>query len=188
MSVPKDAHNNFSDFDYKTLNSILLRLKPLLVKTGTLLLIDDEVKQVGERFYIMATATLVDAFSGAKIRSAHGWAREAEHEAKKSDSQVTGSASTYARKSAIAALFLIDDGEDPDSDDNSNKESVFKIRLRASLKSAGVPVKSFDAATAAMTNGNVRAWNALTDEQAAHILSNNWNTYLQRIKAARVVK
>lgn len=188
MSVPKDTHNNYSDFDYKTLNSMLLRLKPLLEATGSLLLIDDEVRQVGERFYVVATATLVDADTGNEIRSAHGWAREAEHEAKKSDSQVTGSASTYARKSAVAALFLIDDGDDPDAENNAKNEATAKDMLRGRLKNSRVPPKAFDAATQAMTNGNVKTWGELSETFASHILNNDWNVYIGRLKSAGIVK
>lgn len=114
LKVPKDIENKFGGFNYRTCGKILEEVKPLLGATGTLIL-NDEIVQLGDRYYIKATATLSD---GTKEWSATACAREALDKTKFDVSQLTGSASSYARKLALGGLLAIDDTRDADSHEN----------------------------------------------------------------------
>ncbi|MDX9896337.1 MAG: ERF family protein [Desulfofustis sp.] len=113
LTVPKTQENTFGGYSYRSLEDICGALKPLLKETGTAFVLDDEIVQVGDRIYIKATATLYG--DDKSSISATGWAREPQARKGMDDSQVTGSASSYARKFAASALFAIDDSRDPDS-------------------------------------------------------------------------
>ena len=109
ISVPKTRYNSFSDFKYRNLEDILIKLKELLEDCH--LVISDEIEMVGDRFYIKATATIS---LGENSVSNTAYAREMFSKKKMDDCQVTGTASSYARKYALNGLLLIDDNEDPD--------------------------------------------------------------------------
>ena len=115
----KTESNDFGGYKYRNIEKMLSSLKPLLKKHELIIGFDDEVVLRGERYYIKATVTITD---GDQSVSGTAYARE-ELEKKKSDaSQLTGSASTYARKYALQGLLGVDDGSnDPDSKDNDRK-------------------------------------------------------------------
>lgn len=130
LKVPKGQYNAFSKFYYRNAEDILEAVKPLL-GIGTLT-ITDEVVQVGERYYVKATATLavgtpvitsgpngIGEIDGTSRVSACGWAREALEKKGMDEAQITGSASSYARKYALNGLFCIDDTKDADHDDGN---------------------------------------------------------------------
>jgi hypothetical protein len=114
LKVPKTRENDFGGFSYRNVEDIEIALKPFLKKHNLLFYFSDQVKAVGDRVYLVATACLSD---GENIISGEGWAREAEKpKAKTDDAQLTGGCSSYARKYAAQGLFLIDDGKsDPDN-------------------------------------------------------------------------
>ena len=116
LKAPKNKRNTFSDFNYRSLEDICEAVKPLLIGNGLTMYIRDELIQVGERYYIKATATLAELESGEKIEVS-AYAREAASKPKFDDSQLTGSTSSYARKYALNGLFLIDDTKDADTDE-----------------------------------------------------------------------
>ena len=111
LRAPKNSTNNFGKYKYRNLESILEAAKPLLYELGLLLRITDDLVMVGDRYYIKATARLFDV---AEPES-DGWAREALSKKGMDESQITGSASSYARKIAVGALLLIDDNKDADT-------------------------------------------------------------------------
>lgn len=117
LKAPKDKKNTFGGYSYRSCEGILEALKPLLKETESALLITDEVQLIGERFYIIATAKLLDAVTGELIAFAKGYAREADAKKGMDDAQLTGSASSYARKYALNGLFAIDDNKDADTDE-----------------------------------------------------------------------
>lgn len=117
LRAPKDKKNTFGGYSYRSCEGILEALKPLLKETESALLITDEVQLIGERFYIVATAKLLDAVTGELIAFAKGYAREADNKKGMDDAQLTGSASSYARKYALNGLFAIDDNKDADTDE-----------------------------------------------------------------------
>lgn len=114
LKAPKNQHNDFGNFNYRSCEDILEALKPLLQKSKTFLTISDEIVNIGSRFYIRTTAALCDAESESYI-SVYGYAREPENRPKMDEAQVTGSSSSYARKYALNGLFCIDDAKDPDA-------------------------------------------------------------------------
>ena len=114
LKAPKSRTNNFGKYKYRSCEDILEAIKPLLGASGELIVSDDLVV-LGDRFYIKATATLKD---GEHSWSACGFARESLDKKGMDDSQITGTASSYARKYALNGLFLIDDTKDADTDEH----------------------------------------------------------------------
>lgn len=114
LKAPKNQYNSFGKYNYRSCEDILEGLKPLLKESDATLIIDDEIVNVGDRFYIKATAKLIDIESGEHI-STSAYAREDETKKGMDKAQVTGSASSYARKYALNGLFAIDDTKDSDA-------------------------------------------------------------------------
>ena len=116
LKVPKDKRNDFGGFNYRSAEQILSILSPMLKAHNCLLTLTDDLVFVGDRYYIKATATIRNE-SGECV-SATAFAREAASKKGSDEAQITGLASSYARKYALGGLFCIDDGKDPDSMDN----------------------------------------------------------------------
>ena len=125
LKAPKNQTNSFGKYKYRSAEDIVEAVKPILSKYGTALVITDEVVQVGERIYIKATATLLDGTEDSI--SVSGWAREEEVKKGMDAAQITGSASSYARKYALNGLFAIDDTKDSDST-NEHKDEVGEVK------------------------------------------------------------
>ena len=120
LNAPKSSYNTFGSFHYRTCEDILEALKPLLKETTTVVLIWDEVVRMDERYYIKAVVRFIDCETGEAIEG-YAYARE-EREKKGADSsQITGAASSYARKYALNGLFCIDDTKDADSSHTTQK-------------------------------------------------------------------
>ena len=120
LKVPKGQYNDFSNFNYRSAEDILEAVKPVCYENGLLLRITDEVIMIGERYYIKATVSVQDD-SGTTIKSV-GLAREPESKKGMDGSQITGTASSYARKYAMNGLFLIDDTKDADTNEYKNQQ------------------------------------------------------------------
>ena len=116
MNVPRDKYNKFGDYYYRSAESILEEFKKYSREYNVLLTIHDEITEIAGRVYVKAVAVFTDCKTGKKI-SVPGYAREPETKPKMDESQVTGSASSYARKYAMNALFLLDDVKDSDTDE-----------------------------------------------------------------------
>lgn len=117
LKAPKSQRNTFGNYNYRNQEDILEAVKPLL---GNLVLsVSDEIVEVGGRVYVKATSTITD---GENTISNTAFAREPEIQKGMNEAQITGSASSYARKYSLNGLFLIDDTKDADSMDNSGKE------------------------------------------------------------------
>ena len=115
LKVPKNRLNSFSKFKYRNLEDIMEAAKPLLVEHGLTLTLTDDLVQIGDRYYIKATARISD---GKTEQVTTAFAREPEIKKGMDEPQITGTASSYARKYALAGLLLLDDAEDIDSMDN----------------------------------------------------------------------
>ena len=113
LNAPKNQHNKFGGYNYRSCEDILMAAKPLL--NGLVVTISDEITLVADRIYVKATATISD---GENSISTTAFAREAAEKKGMDASQVTGSTSSYARKYALNGLFLIDDNKDADHMDN----------------------------------------------------------------------
>ena len=119
LKAPKGQFNNFGKYKYRNCEDIVEAVKPLLHKENVALLMSDEVVQIGSRIYVKATATILHGEASISVTA---YAREAEDKKGMDDSQITGAASSYARKYALNGLFAIDDTKDADS----ATEAVFK--------------------------------------------------------------
>ena len=115
LKVPKNLYNKFGKYNYRNAEGICEAVKPLLAEHGLILTLSDELVAVGERYYVKATATIC---SDVEERlSVSAFARESFDKKGMDDSQITGAASSYARKYALNGLFLLDDTKDADTDE-----------------------------------------------------------------------
>ena len=115
LKAPKGQYNSFGKYKYRSCEDILEAVKPILAKVGATLVVGDELLIMGERYYIKAVATFMDAETGDKVTNT-AYAREEETKKGMDGSQITGTASSYARKYCLNGLFLIDDTKDADTD------------------------------------------------------------------------
>ena len=116
LKAPKGQYNKFGKYSYRSCEDILEALKPHLLKYGCVVTLTDDMQLIGERYYLKTTATITDADSGKSVSNV-ALAREDKERAGMSESQITGTASSYARKYALNGLFLIDDTKDADTDE-----------------------------------------------------------------------
>lgn len=115
LKAPKDLYNTFGKYKYRSCESILEEVKPILKELGCTLNLSDEVVNIGNANYLKATATLIT--SDNMQFQAQGWAREDIDKKGMDAPQMTGTASSYARKYALNGLFCIDDTKDADTDE-----------------------------------------------------------------------
>lgn len=118
LKAPKNQWNDFSKYKYRNAEDILNALKPLLKEEELTLLLTDKVLNIGNHNYIEATAVLSDGETQITVCA---YAREEESLKGQIAAQITGGASSYARKYALNGMFLIDDSQDPDSQDNTQQ-------------------------------------------------------------------
>mgnify|MGYP003148703635 FL=1 len=121
LKAPKGQTNKFGGYKYRSCEDILEAVKPLLNKYNCFLTISDEVVEVGGRVYVKTTATVHESHSDP-IAETTAYARESETKKGMDEAQITGSASSYARKYALNGLFAIDDTKDPDATNTHGKE------------------------------------------------------------------
>ena len=127
LKAPKGQTNKFGGYKYRSCEDILTALKPLLAEWGCSLTITDSIIEVSGRIYVKALATLLDNDSDSGIPVA-GFAREAEIKKGMDEAQVTGSASSYARKYALNGLFAIDDTKDADATNDHGKKPTTQTK------------------------------------------------------------
>lgn len=111
IKVEKGEYNSFAKYKYRTIDTILAVAKPILEKEKLSIILSDEVVPIGDRYYVKATAKITN---GTDEITSTAYAREPEQKPKFDEAQVTGSASTYARKYALCGLLAIEGEEDPD--------------------------------------------------------------------------
>lgn len=116
LKAPKGQYNNFGKYHYRSLEDITEAVKPLLGEVGATLIISDEIIQIGDRYYVKATAELWDITEPSVI-IVKAFARESETKKGMDESQITGATSSYARKYALNGLFAIDDTKDTDTEE-----------------------------------------------------------------------
>ncbi|MFN1845555.1 ERF family protein [Clostridioides difficile] len=126
LKAPKSQFNSFGKYNYRSCEDILEGLKPILKEEKALVILDDNIVQIGNRFYVEATATLIDAETGEKV-STKALAREDETKKGMDLAQVTGSVSSYARKYALNGLFCIDDTKDSDATNKHGNEQKKEV-------------------------------------------------------------
>lgn len=116
IKAPKNLYNSFGKYKYRNAEGICEAVKPYLARENVSLKLEDDVIAVGNRIYVKAIATLTDNES-LEMVTVSALAREAEEKKGMDESQITGTASSYARKYALNGLFLLDDTKDADSDE-----------------------------------------------------------------------
>lgn len=139
----KNLYNSFSKFRYRNVEGVLKELKPLMAETGTVIHFNDGVLISGDWHYISATASLLDAETGEIIVQSTAYAREAESRKGMDASQITGSASSYARKYAISALLALSPAPDADELPPSGKAESGLASMANILKGKRIPVEDF---------------------------------------------
>ena len=155
LKAPKSQYNKFGKYYYRNCEDILEAVKPLCKKHKVVLIITDDIESNSERYYVKATAKLVDIEKENSEISVNAYAREEENKKGMDGSQVTGSSSSYARKYALNGLFCIDDTKDADTQDNTNsgrKSSQKTAEPEYKCAECGKPFEAF-------TNG-AQSWTA----------------------------
>ena len=118
LVAPKGQYNSFGKYNYRSAEDILEALKPILKKYNAAITLSDEIVYIEGRYYVEASVTL---YAEGEAIGAKASAREEETKKGMDGSQITGTASSYARKYALNGLFAIDDNKDPDTDEYTNQ-------------------------------------------------------------------
>lgn len=150
LKAPKNQYNRFGKYNYRSCEDILEGLKPYLRDLGLVLNLFDDIEVKGNRYYIKATAKLIDVETSEFIES-YAYAREAENKKGMDSAQVTGATSSYARKYALNGLFAIDDTKD--SDYYNNEETIQNSKPKQAKKQVkNTPRKPADKKTVLIEN------------------------------------
>lgn len=170
LKAPKGQYNSFGKYAYRSCEDILEAVKPLLRKEKVVLTISDELQYIGNRYYIKATATLIDTESEATISNS-AYAREEETKKGMDGSQITGASSSYARKYALNGLFGIDDNKDSDTTNIQSKEE--KEDKKASPKQIELIQKYYQGEnlTKLLEVNNIEKLEDMSINKASEILS-----------------
>lgn len=161
LKAPKGQYNSFGKYNYRSCEDILEAVKPLLKAQSCTMQIRDVIFNVGERYYIQAEAILYDLETGESI-SNMAYAREAESKSGMDASQITGTASSYARKYALNGLFLIDDTKDADTDEFTKKtKMVNKTQIKLLEELANDDQKKV-----ILEHYGIKDYSELTEQQA----------------------
>ena len=184
LKAPKTQWNDFGHYSYRNAEDIESAVKPLLEKYGAQLTFDEDYRQVGNRVYCVETAHYKDSEQEIIV---HGWARESESQKGMDDSQISGSASSYATKYALGKLFLIDDTKDADSQKPTNavtRQSAQK-KPRETLGQRIAKAKQFEVQYGGGKEKlvDVCKWEDQGDQQAKAFLD-NWRTKSKGNEAA----
>lgn len=137
LKCPKDQYNSFGKFSYRSCEQILEAVKPLLQSHNVLLSLSDDIVAVNGEAYIKATATVT---KGDEVISATAFARESKDKKGMDASQMSGTASSYARKYALNGLFLIDDTKDADTDEY-RRQNADAVAAKTSAAKSGAQQK-----------------------------------------------
>lgn len=122
VKAPKNLYNSYGNYNYRNAESICEAVKPYLSLENVSLILTDDIIAVGDRFYVKATARLLDNESDESLEVT-ALARESETKKGQDVSQITGTASSYARKYALNGLFLLDDTKDADTDEYQKQQA-----------------------------------------------------------------
>lgn len=141
LKAPKGQYNSFGKYKYRSCEDILEAVKPLLSETKTVLSVTDRMEVVGNRIYVRAEAHLNDCEDSGEITTV-AYAREEESKKGMDSSQVTGAASSYARKYALNGLFCIDDNKDSDSTNTGGSEKASGKKVDSSKNNELIDSKS----------------------------------------------
>ena len=130
LNAPKNLYNSFGKYSYRSAESIMESVKPLLLKHKAALIVNDDIVFVEGRHYIKATARFIDVETGEVVESS-ALAREEENKKGMDASQLTGATSSYARKYALGGLLCLDDNKDADATNTHGKEASTKAQTQS---------------------------------------------------------
>lgn len=139
LKAPKNQHNNFGNYNYRSAEDIIEAVKPLCQKYRIVMTISDDVVFINNANYVKSVVTIVDVDAPTETISTYGMAREAASKKGMDDSQITGAASSYARKYALNGMFAIDDTKDADTL-NSNAGYTAPPPQKIICKKCGVEI------------------------------------------------
>lgn len=177
LKAPKKQFNKFGGYNYRNCEDILEAVKPIAAKYETVVLLADELVNIGERYYVKATARLVDVTDGSEIVNT-AFAREEESKKGMDGSQVTGASSSYARKYALNGLFAIDDTKDSDFTNTGDiqpkaaKATAMQLAKIAQYKISAKLIKKY----------NLTKIEELTQDEATEAIA-AWEDYLAKKNA-----
>lgn len=156
LVAPKGQYNSFGKYSYRSAEDILEALKPILKEHDAVLILQDGIVQIGDRYYVEATATL---YAVGETIGTTAYAREDDSKKGMDGSQVTGAASSYARKYALNGLFMIDDNKDPDTDEyhNQNNQGSSKQQKPAGQKEQTAKASSKSNGAKTITGAQAKA-------------------------------
>ena len=120
LKAPKGQYNSFGKYRYRSCEDILEAVKPILKDVGCVLTLSDDIVLIGDRYYVKATARIKGPDTDEFVTA---YAREDLDKKGMDGSQITGTASSYARKYALNGLFCIDDTKDADTDEYANQNA-----------------------------------------------------------------
>jgi hypothetical protein len=138
VKAPKGQFNSFGKYPYRSAEDIVEAVKPIINPLGFSLILSDEIVNLGNRFYVKATATITN---NTETHFAVGYAREEETKKGMDGSQVTGSSSSYARKYALNGLFALDDTKDSDATNTHGREPEAKQAPKPSVSISEADLK-----------------------------------------------
>lgn len=175
LKAPKGQKNTFGKYNYRSAEDILEAVKPIAFKYGLIVNLTDKIELIGDRYYLVATASVTD---GKEKQQSIGMAREAEVKKGMDDSQITGTASSYARKYAMNGLFLIDDTKDADTDEYK-KQSDSKAPVKITQTQAKAMMKKIDDLATLVSNKTnkkitgAEMWEKISDTKFLSVLDIN---------------
>lgn len=173
LKCNKGQYNSFGKYKYRSCEDILEAVKPLCALNSVVLNLSDQLIQIGDRYYVKAIATLISIEDGSNISNS-AYAREDFEKKGMDGSQITGTASSYARKYALNGLFCIDDTKDADTDE-------YKIQTEPTKKATASQIKVVQELIKSMNNAkevydeilkmyDIKDFSNLTSEQYGNIL------------------
>jgi hypothetical protein len=170
LKAPKGQFNSFGKYHYRSAEDILEAVKKVVNPMGFSIVLTDQVKEIGGRIYVEAIASL---FNGELEYSATGLAREEETKKGMDGSQITGAASSYARKYALNGLFAIDDTKDSDATNDHGKSQESKPQAKGAIPAPSKFYIEFKELIADVKSviaiGELKGiWEKLTDEAKAN--------------------
>ena len=146
LQVGKTHKNDFGKYNYRNAEDILQGLKPLMVEYGVLVTITDDIVMVGDRYYVQATVKCYDTEDGSLLAENSAYAREALNKKGMDEAQVTGSASSYARKYALGGMFNLAVAADPDEiEPEAEKKTEYQARFTHNKLSEMLDRRGIDA-------------------------------------------
>ena len=202
LKAPKNLYNSFGKYKYRNFEGICEAVKPLLKKTNTTLVLSDFIENIGDRYYIVAKATFASLEDDTFIE-VQAMARESFDKKGMDESQITGTASSYARKYCLNGLFLLDDTKDADTDEY-HKQTHQESKETKEIKKAATNPNELISEERVMTllkqcdkegisedevceKQDIESFRKMTLTQNA-VMSNNWSRIVDELKKSKAEK